>query len=54
MVSRLELYQYRFLLIIPMIETADTDYAPNYDTDYEKPIMSRCFIPADTDYNWYF
>ena len=26
-----------------MIQTADTDYAADYDTDYEKPIKSRCF-----------
>jgi len=26
-----------------MIQTADTDYAAHYDTDYEKPIKSRCF-----------
>ena len=26
-----------------MIETADTDYAADYDIDYEKPIKSRCF-----------
>ena len=44
-----------------MIQTADTDY----DTDYEKPIKSRCFDQnspqisyltlktTDTDYNWY-
>src|SRR6218665_882321 len=25
-----------------MIETADTDYGANYDTNYERPIMSRC------------
>jgi len=24
-----------------MIQTGDTDYAANYDTDYEKPIKSR-------------
>jgi len=27
-----------------MIETADTDYAADYDTDYEKSIMSRCSV----------
>jgi len=26
-----------------MIETADTDYVADYDTDYERPIMSRYF-----------
>ena len=26
-----------------MIQTADTDYVAAYDTDYEKPIKSRCF-----------
>jgi len=26
-----------------MIQTADTDYEADYDTDYEKPIKSRCF-----------
>jgi len=26
-----------------MIQTADTDYAADYDIDYEKPINSRCF-----------
>ena len=26
-----------------MIQTVDTDYAADYDTDYEKPIKSRCF-----------
>ena len=26
-----------------MIETADTDYVADYDTDYERPIMSLYF-----------
>jgi len=26
-----------------MIQTADADYAADYDTDYEKLIKSRCF-----------
>jgi len=26
-----------------MIETADTDYAADYDTDYERPIVSQYF-----------
>jgi len=26
-----------------MIETSDTDYAANYDTDYERPSMSSYF-----------
>jgi len=26
-----------------MIKTADTDYAANNDTDYEKPIKIQCF-----------
>jgi len=26
-----------------MIQTADTDYAADYDTDYEKSIKSQCF-----------
>jgi len=26
-----------------MIQKADTDYAADYDTSYEKPIKSRCF-----------
>ena len=26
-----------------MIETADTNYEADYDTDYETPIMSRYF-----------
>ena len=34
------LYPYR---VEPMIQTADTDYTADYDTDYEKPIKSRCF-----------
>jgi len=27
----------------PMIQTTDNDCAADYDTDYEKPIKSRCF-----------
>jgi len=27
-----------------MIQTADTDFAADYDTDYEKPFKSRCFV----------
>jgi len=26
-----------------MIEASDTDYADDYDTDYEKPIINRYF-----------
>jgi len=26
-----------------MIQRADTNYAADYETDYEKPIKSRCF-----------
>jgi len=44
------MYRYRFLPIIwyrysveSMIQTADTNYSADYDTDYEKPIKSRCF-----------
>jgi len=46
---KLELYRYRFCRLYrygvePTIQTADTDYAVDYDTDYyEKPIKSRCF-----------
>ena len=37
-----------------MIQTADTDYAADYDTDYEKPIKSGCFdkkIPQNCLFN---
>jgi len=37
-----ELYQYRFLPIIPIpiIETADTDYVANYETGYNYEIAN--------------
>jgi len=34
------LYRYR---MEPLIQTAETDYAANYDTNYEKPIKCRYF-----------
>jgi len=34
--SGLELYRYR---VEPRIQTADTEYAADYDTDYDKPMF---------------
>jgi len=38
-----ELYRLYRQRVELMIQTADTDYAADYDTDYEKPIKSRSF-----------